>query len=400
MGRVKEAMMQSQERGWDAPDTYVCSDCVEDDYLKQIIEDNLTHRKCTYCGKGSRKYIAAPVEAIMPAISSGLNYYYNDPDSAGVPYEKGYVFEPNTTTEDALQYISLECHEDLFTDIADSFHNVLWTETADGYWAATHLSVSLKYDWDRFVHLVKHECRYFFSAIPAASDFSEELSPLALLGALGKMVSDLELTRVLPADSHLFRARMRDNTATWPLDMAELGPPPNEKANAGRMNPAGISYFYLAQDRQTALAEIISKPPCAAVVADFKTTQDLLLLDLCKLPSIPSIFDEDNHRKRELIYFLIKFIQEITQPIAKNGREHIDYVASQIVSEFFAKEFHTSDGQNLNGVAYPSTVHPEGINIVLFPPPDGYKAFANLAILSGSQGIAFNTWAEILGKLQ
>lgn len=399
MGRVKEAWMESQERGWDAPDKYVCPDCVEDDFLKQIINDNLSLRRCSYCGKGSRGYIAALVEAIMPAISTALHYYYNDPDSACVPWDKGYVFEPDTSTEDALYNISLRCHDDLFIDIAGAFHNIMWVETADGIWTGTHLSESLQYDWDRFVRTVKHECRYFFSSISPEDEWSTELSPIALLHALGRMVSDLSLFKAIPPATHLYRVRIRDNTETWPLSMAELGPPPNEKANAGRMNPAGISYFYLAMDQQTALAEIINKPPCTAVIADFATIKDLLLLDLCNLPTTPSIFDEEKHRTRQLLIFLRAFIQDITQPIVKNGREHIDYVASQIVSEFFAREFQTVDKQRLNGVTYPSAIHPGGINIVLFPPPGGHEAFVDLIYLSGSDEASIKTWADLMTRL-
>lgn len=398
MGRVKEAWMQSQERGWDAPDTFVCSDCVEDDFLKQEINDNLGSRKCSYCGRGSHGYIAAPVEAIMPSISAALHYYYNDPESACVRWDKGYVVEPDTSTEEALYNISLICHDDLFTEIAGSFHNDMWIETAEGFWAGIHLSESLQYDWDRFVRTVKHECRYFFSSIKPQDDWSDELSPIALLSALGAMILDLELLRVMPSDTHLYRVRMRDSSATRPFDIAQLGPPPNEKANAGRMNPAGISYFYLAQDNETAFAEVINKPPSTAVIADFKTNEDLLLLNLCDLPPIPSIFDAENHRVRELLYFLINFIKEITQPIEKNGKEHIDYVASQIISEYFAKEFRTPDRQHLHGVAYPSAIRPGGINIVLFPPQED-KEYATLVDLSDSEEITFNTWDDLMRRL-
>ncbi|MGL1932212.1 MAG: RES family NAD+ phosphorylase [Desulfotalea sp.] len=63
-----------------------------------------------------------------------------------------------------------------------------------------------------------------------------------------------------------------------------------KKACAGRMNPAGISYFYLAQDSQTAYAEVIQKPPCTAALACFKPHRDLRLLNLGDIPSTPSVF--------------------------------------------------------------------------------------------------------------
>jgi len=399
MGRVKEELMQSQERGWDAPDTYVCRDCVEDEYLKSIIDSSLSCPKCSYCRKKRTINIAAPIASILPAISAAIHYYYNDPGSAGVPYEKGYVFEPKDTTEDVLESLPLQCHEDLFTDIANSFDNTLWTETAEGYWAGSHLSDIMDSAWKRFSHIVKHELRYFFTFMPEEETYSEELSPVQLLKAIGKMAANLNLITTLPVNTDLFRVRYRDSTATWLLNWEQLGPPPNEKAKAGRMNPAGISYFYLAVDQKTAIAEVVSKPPCSIAFSRFKTLQDLLILDLCQLPAIPSIFDINGHAHREWIYFLYSFVREISEPTLKNGQEHIDYVPSQIVSEFFAKEFRTEDGKIINGIKYPSTVRPGGINIVLFPPPKGHKAFQELAELDSHQIMTFNNWTDFLSAI-
>lgn len=408
---VDDLYYESLERGWDAPGKFVCADCVEDDFLRGLIEANLASRKCTYCGRGSRGYIAAPVESIMPAISSALHYYFNDPDSACVPYDKGYVSEPTTTTEEALDAVSLECQENLFTDIAGSFHNTLWTETAGGHWAGTHDSETLADSWKDFVHSVKHECRYFFfRRIP--SKYSDKLSPLAVLEAVGRIANGLELINIIPSGTELFRARIRANDAAWEVNSRQLGPPPNELANAGRMNPAGISYFYLAKDQQTALAEVVNKPPCNVVCASFKTSINLHVLDLGELPAIPSIFDEEGHGQREWIYFLHHFIFEISQPVAKNNHEHIDYVASQIVSEYLAKEFRTTDGHPINGVTYPSTIRPGGINVVLFPPQKnedddnvditktGYEGFFEIAAFDSVSEIEFRNWNDLLSAIR
>jgi len=389
---------ESLERGWDAPNKFVCAACVEDDFLRGLIQAKLASRTCNYCGKGSRGYIAAPVESIMPAISSALHYYFNDPDSACVPYEGGYVFEPNTTTEEALYVVSLECHENLFTDIASSFHNTLWTETADGHWAGTHHSDTLAYSWKDFVHSVKHECRYFFfRRIP--NEYSEGLSPLAVLEAVGRIANNLQLIMTLPVATELFRAQILGHDEVWESTFERLGPPPNKLANSGRMNPAGISYFYLSKDQQTSLAEAVTKPPCRVVCANFETSKNLFLLNLTNLPVIPSIFDKKSDETREWIYFLHHFVHEISQSVAKYGQEHIDYVPSQVISEFFAKEFRTNEGQPIHGLMYPSTVKPGGTNVVLFPPPEGYKGFEKLAEFVQAKEIALVDWNQLIDQL-
>lgn len=399
MGRGKQEWIESQERGWDAPEAFVCSDCVEDAFLKDIIKKNVVQQQCSYCERCGEEDIAAPVESIMPAISSALYYYFNDPDSACVPYDGGYVFEANTTTEEALDAISLECQEDLLIDIAGAFHNDLWIETEGGHWNGTHYSDSMAYAWERFIRTVKHECRYFFTSQVKVDDFSGELHPLAVLTTVREIIGHFKLFQSLPVGTDLFRVRVRSHGEPWELNEQELGPPPNEKANAGRMNPAGISYFYLAQDSQTALAEVIAKPPCIAVVASFKTCQEMLLLDLCNLPAVPSVFDGNRHEEREMIYFLRHFVREISQPIAKNGQEHIDYVPSQVISEYFAKEFRTIDGQSINGLMYPSTVRPGGTNIVLFPLSEGHRGFAKLVEFVQAKEITMVNWNKLIDQL-
>ena len=144
---------------------------------------------------------------------------------------------------------------------------------------------------------------------------------------------------------------------------------PSEKASAGRMNPAGISYLYLAFDQQTALAEIHMVQSDQSAIGQFEVLRDLQILNLTKLPDLPSIFDDNRRDEREGQYFLKSFIEEISKPVTKDGSEHIDYVPSQVVSEYFALVFHTADKGRViwMGLFIPSAVHSGGRNLVLFP---------------------------------
>ena len=146
-----------------------------------------------------------------------------------------------------------------------------------------------------------------------------------------------------------------------------MGPPPSHLARAGRMNPAGISYFYLALEKETALAEVVSGSPCSAAIARFDISRDLRVLDLTNIPTLPSIFDYSRRKEREGLIFLHKFVNEITKPVRKDGHEHIEYVPSQVVSEYFALVFQINEGQHLDGILYPSAVRKNGRNLVLFP---------------------------------
>ncbi|MDB5763955.1 MAG: hypothetical protein JWQ21_2950 [Herminiimonas sp.] len=110
-----------------------------------------------------------------------------------------------------------------------------------------------------------------------------------------------------------------------------MGAPPPEKARAGRMNPAGISYLYSALEASTAIAETASPPLVDVVIAVYETAQPFAVLDLSELPARPSIFDDAQRHNLEGLLFLEKFVQEISQPVRKDGSEHIDYVPSQVI---------------------------------------------------------------------
>lgn len=222
--------------------------------------------------------------------------------------------------------------------------------------------------WNNFVNIVKHNVRFFFQH-PTVSNTTSwlEYTPQQMLLVIGKLVKQLKLLKKLPAGIDLFRVRERNAHDTWEPNAEQMGAPPADKASAGRMNPAGISYLYLAYERETALAEVLGRPPCVAAIAHFVSQRDLNILDLTSLPARPSIFDNTRRYEREGILFLENFANEISKPVQENGREHIEYVPSQVVSEYFALLLKSRHGKNLDGVAYRSSIRPNGCNLVLFP---------------------------------
>lgn len=394
VGITKTKWLEDQDRGWGAPeDKFVCADCVEDEFLKDVIGKNLAKRKCDYCGKRSRRFIAAPVEAIMEPIASAVFYFFNDPTQASVPYDKDFVIEP-TYTKDVLFSLPLNCHDDLFEVIADSFTYTDWVHSAGGHWASSHPSEIMSYAWDRFVRDIKHKVRFFFSAIKPDPYDPDGYSPVNTLSTIGEAVIKLGLIQGVSAGEVMYRVRERPSDATWSLDAEQLGAPPKEVVQAQRMNPAGISYLYLAKEKETALAEVLNKPPCRAAIGIFTIRRDLLIIDLSRLPNIPSVFDEEKRDEGELIQFLYKFVDEISKPVSKDGREHVDYVPSQVVCEYFSKVFRSTGGEPIAGIAYPSSVRQGGVNAVLFPPESGQNGFNNLVELTGATEITFDHWTE------
>jgi RES domain-containing protein len=158
-----------------------------------------------------------------------------------------------------------------------------------------------------------------------------------------------------------------------------MGAPPSGLASAGRMNPPGISYLYCALERETALGELAPAPPIELVAAQFALCSDVRVLNLCELPKSPSVYDVACNDELEWLGFLHSFAREISRPVRKDGSEHVDYVPSQVVCEWFAQVHSEGDGgATLDGILYPSAVVPGGKNLVLFPQRDAlHKAMFN-----------------------
>ena len=124
------------------------------------------------------------------------------------------------------------------------------------------------------------------------------------------------------------------------------------------MSPAGIVMFYGAFDSETAIWETFQPNREHATnkvvsVAQFRSNRPLTVLDLTNLPSRPSFFGD--YEMHHAISFLWDFNQDLTKPIARDGMEHLDYVPTQIVSEYFRHRFETEGGSLLDGIVYLSS---------------------------------------------
>jgi len=399
MGLAKTEMMDAEERGWYEPDGHVCAYCVEDEYLKDVIREHADQRQCDYCGRQTEAYSAAPVVVLMEPIAHAVLYYFNDPTQAGVAYD-GEWMATLVGTHEVLSTIRLECDDQLFEDIADAFVYTEWVRAAEGHWLTSHPHEELSALWDNFVDIIKHEVRFFFQHPSATKPTNPWVrDPQSILHAIEDLVKRLGLIKSLAINTSLLRVRARDEGADWEASADQMGAPFPDRARAGRMNPAGISYLYLAFEQETALAEVLSGPPCAAVIAQFQTQRELQILDLTNLPEEPSIFDEAKRDLRESLLFLENFIEEISQPVRKDGREHIDYVPSQVVCEYFALVFQVTADQHLDGIVYPSAVRPGGRNLVLFPTERGYKRRFDQVEYKVAWEQSFADWADFSAAL-
>jgi len=100
----------------------------------------------------------------------------------------------------------------------------------------------------------------------------------------------------------------------------------------------------------------------------FTTTRAARIVDLDRLPPVPSFFDLSAQavRDRPSLGFLAGFRRDVSASIEHDDRIHIDYVPTQVVGEYLRHLFRDGDGRPVDGIAWESAQRAGGRNLVLF----------------------------------
>jgi hypothetical protein len=230
----------------------------------------------------------------------------------------------------------------------------------------------LRYGWREFGKTVKHRRRYFFSEHGSGSDDPDYVAPGALLAAIGDALRSGGLVRLL-ADEPVYRVRTH-GSGEHPQTAAGLGTPPAHLIDkSSRMSPAGVPLFYGALDPATATAEAHEANPGAeaATIGTFRLLRPARVVDLSTPPKVRSLYDPERRHLRAGLIFLRHFVAEISKPFVRDDRIHIEYVPTQVVTEWLRTRFDPGHGEPLIGVLYGSSRNPDGVNVSLFVDNDG-----------------------------
>jgi hypothetical protein len=417
VGRAKDRLIEEEERGWySVSEKLVCDSCIEDTYLSDHITRNGRVAVCGYCGLDPEEadVRCVPFDELMALIGDGLNWAYRSADNEGIPYESaegGYAFgESMLDSYDLVtDEIPITASDAVLEDILAALPQQIWCRR--GFWSLS-LYEALKFGWSEFVEQVKYKTRYLFTMPEEISDpkaqsvirepknsdvESVEIFPTdieligpsgdpdfnidfdrqegipvhEMLDAIGQLLRHLELVRTVKPGTIIYRVRVYDKGKNLE-GPEELGSPAREHATQpNRMSPAGIVMFYGATKPETALLETFQPEreradEKAVWIASFRVMKELRILDLTHLPPVPSIFDRSLREQQSGISFLHAFEEDFTTPIERDGHEHIDYVPTQIVTEYVRHRFRTEDSLSVEGILYRSSKRKKGTACVLF----------------------------------
>jgi hypothetical protein len=339
--------------------TYVCASCLEDEALRQFANQRGAVRGCDYCGHTPLTASVVRLEDVIELMDEAISEEWCDPANTS-PVDHGEYVLKTIDAEELFYKIGFELsNQDLWSDILVEFSDHDW---CNANWQILSPSKRWGYGWERFQHVVKHERRYTFWY--SKDDFEDPfhpdyLPPADVLGEIESVISETPLVKVMPVGTFVWRLQVHSKVENIVVPDRFTSPPIHLATQPNRMSPAGVPMFYGCDDFDTARLELISPggsdkgKHVSGVI--FKNIVPLNILDLTSLPASPSYFSPKGPYRRHFIRFLRKFVNDLSKPIQRDGRQHIEYVPTQVFTEFVRHIMKGPEGISIQGLRYSSS---------------------------------------------
>ena len=381
MGQEKKEWLEQENRGYyESANNSVCSCHFEDYFIRTFIKENSSEGQCHYC---SKKEEVIDLPSLVGFINEKISKYYGDiedqnlpsanswldkDDNENFPYHDSYgLLMPNNRDdydiEELFEKVGLTIdNNELYNDIINCFDKTKRYCLIDAFYDTKEEELS--YKWKRFCEIVKSSRRYTFFKMPEFSTKQHSDNGLDnILSELGNAVISANLISTLePNKAVICRCRVHNKGEVFKT-IADLASPPDSCASQNRMSPAGISMFYGAFYPKTALIEVANafNNENDVTIADFNVIKPIKVINLMGLFHL-SIFGDYDYN---VMSFLKSFVFEVAKTVSKEDKD-IEYVPTQIITEYFRYVFKTKEGENVNGLEYRSAANKGGVCCVLF----------------------------------
>lgn len=339
MGWAKNYMELMDSQGFEDIQGRLCLAHIKDKSLSRTLAGQSTDGECRICRSHGE---VVTLSSLMIEVMEAVHFLYESPENAEVQWDQEDGCWIGATVMDSDQVVIDTCFETFTADVEYDVLDILADSITPAEWTENRHASSLdaaQWAWEQFVSDVRTESRFVFWP---DSTFQGVSSPgqrsASFLRSLLPYVDndELSLLAYVPLGTAFYRGRLSNDPFDKTASAKMLGPAPAEKAAANRMSPEGVPMFYGSAAPETAIREIgVHGTGAYARVGLFRNQRELTLLDLTALPVIPSVFDKDERETHGVVRFFRDFAKNVTAPISPDGRPHVDYVPTQIVTEFF-----------------------------------------------------------------
>ena len=323
-----------------------CEDCFTDPELRKHLRKVGRTDTCGYCQKKS-KHCAdeRDVKAYFSTLA-GLYERVDGRDGIGDSLVERIQADWSIFSSDDTRV-----WEDIFDgsfackpgDMPEFESGELVIDPSEFYEDEAERNSELKSAWEEFSWEIKHSNRFLFSKSIEWLD--------KLLDGVSTTVGQTKKT--------FYRARKVEGREVF--SVGKIGAPPAKLATAGRGNPEGIAYLYLAESEETATAE--TRPPQGQRiwVARFDAIRTLKVIDL-RTGFIKSPFrypKADLPKMISKLFLLRHLATELSKPINRSNAR-LEYLPTQYLCELIKS-------RGYDGIRYGSSVGDKS-NLLVFEP--------------------------------
>ena len=350
---------------------YVCHACIGDKFLAKQVEKEGTREECTYCRATNTAFTLADLsDSILRVLEDHFELTLQD--DLTEQFRQG-----SDDAETVIEEVA-GLEQDIAADVRGYLFNRLGrtVNVAEGeenpyshgmlYKEREADTSDLRSVWWGFKEEVHFHARFFGATTAATLD-----SMFDTLASLRTIWDKPVVRDIKPGDrdSSFWRARTAHSESEIRSILeslsSQLGPPPSDKATAGRMNAEGIPVFYGTLEEETCVSEVRAPVGSFVVLVKFDLLSPIRVLDLNALSIVYSHFshfDPNYIEKRSRERFLKELVGEMSRPVMPH-EEAREYIATQMVSEYLANRVKP----RLHGIIFSSAqTGGGGHNIVLF----------------------------------
>ncbi|MFD2823636.1 RES domain-containing protein [Lacinutrix iliipiscaria] len=194
-------------------------------------------------------------------------------------------------------------------------------------------------NWELFKKEIKEENRFFFNN-KANLESLEEILPI----------------RDYSSGKIFYRSRISDDERGYPI--TKMGKPPHKSSKSGRANPRGIAYLYVAQSIETTMYEARATFLDFVSIGKYKLKEDIKVISLRTSFQVSpwSDFSLEDYVKNKPFLDILE--SDLAKPLRRQDNE-LDYLPTQYLCEYIKS-------LGYDGVEYGSSLHEDGINLVIF----------------------------------
>ena len=349
----------------------VCDNCFGDRHLKNRIREKRKETGTARCDFHPRKK-GVPIEDVSDIVApvfegfydSGKRVLYEDENDRGIKIsQEGKILSAcieelcQTTEQEIVKALSKLVQQSKALEIMGRHSEDYDDERKYVRYEKSGNTIALT--WESFKKRIKREVRYLD---PGATETLKQIffGFEEFKKAIKHLDSGKELYRCRLATNY----RIAESYLTEPF--VELSAPPHELSKHNRLSAKGISCFYGAFTEETAVAEVRPAIQSLIVSCQFKLRRPIKVIDLTVFREVKNYepFDKRYAVRHKLFRFLNEFLKELELPVSPEEAD-LQYVPSQVVSEYFQHLMETESGK-IEGIIFYSSQKKNGKNIALF----------------------------------